>query len=806
MFSYFYDTNQVGNKIRIYCWKDVVFLHNPGAFDRDGDSLSYRLSTPKQFFDREVDVYKEPIDPKFYDNFSQGNEAQDGRPTFSIDAANGNLMWDAPGAPGEYNIAFIVDEWRFISEEWFLLGSVTRDMQIIIEDTDNNPPEIIEPPELCVEAGTLINEIVTATDPDGDPVKIEGFGGPFQQESNSATLDPIPDYRASPTNVSFIWQTNCELVRNRPYEVQLKATDLPDLGPKLVDFKTWLITIVAPAPTGLAATILPQRRIQLDWDNYSCGAADKMQIWRRVESYDFTAEECVVGLPPEAGYQLIDTVGMNVATYVDENGGMGLAPGANYCYRIVAVFPEPTGGKSYASNEACQELLITAPVILEVDVEKTDQTEGQIFIGWQEPTDLDPILYPPDQFEYEIIRYKGPSGLVDPDTLQSGMVVKNYTDSGLDTESDAFHYVINAYNGGTFVDSSFPASSVWLDATASATTIKLAWSSMVPWSNVVLSHPYHLIYRDNVIDFEEEVMVLIDSVNVAGLGQKYSDDGRFNEEPLDDKITYTYFVETKGSYGNENIKSPLINKSQEIKAQPDDEIAPCPPISFRLDDNFDCEAFLSDKPCSFSAFTNQLFWESKTEDGCDDDVRSFNVYFSKDGDETVPFEFLANVTIPEYLHDIDISSFKGCYKISAVDRSGNESQLSEKVCNDNCPNYVLPNAFSPNGDNINDTFTPYTDVINNKPVPGFDFSNCPRFVQKVEFKVFDRAGGVLFDFNSARSGGEKINNVLINWDGNTNGGKILPAGTYFYGADVTFNVLDRAKSIQNYKGWVQIVK
>ena len=44
--------------------------------------------------------------------------------------------------------------------EWFKLGHVTRDMQVIIEESDNQRPtiEILDP--ICVEAGTLIKDTV----------------------------------------------------------------------------------------------------------------------------------------------------------------------------------------------------------------------------------------------------------------------------------------------------------------------------------------------------------------------------------------------------------------------------------------------------------------------------------------------------------------------------------------------------------------------------------------------------------------------------------------------------------------------
>ena len=50
------------------------------------------------------------------------------------------------------------------------MGSVVRDMQIIIDDCDNARPELDIPDDLCVEAGDNIQEEILATDADGDPV------------------------------------------------------------------------------------------------------------------------------------------------------------------------------------------------------------------------------------------------------------------------------------------------------------------------------------------------------------------------------------------------------------------------------------------------------------------------------------------------------------------------------------------------------------------------------------------------------------------------------------------------------------
>ena len=147
-----------------------------------------------------------------------------------------------------------------------------------------------------------------------------------------------------------------------------------------------------------------------------------------------------------------------------------------------------------------------------------------------------------------------------------------------------------------------------------------------------------------------------------------------------------------------------------------------------------------------------------------------------------------------------LNSFKGCYRISAVDRSMNESSRTEALCIDNCPNFRLPNVFTPNGDGFNDYFTPYYNS-GDQVVGSFDNENCPRFVLDVQFEVFDRQGKRVFNLADADEP-----SFLINWDGRTNHGAELPSGTYFYVAKVTFDVLEISEAEREYRGWVQLMR
>jgi hypothetical protein len=774
------------------------YLHNPAAYDPDGDSLSYHLVVPLQNINLSVGNYRYPNAPQFYVDFQNAREEGPGTPIFEIDAITGDITWDAPGLLGEYNFAFIVREWRKINGKWLELGYVTRDMQVIIEESDNKRPEVIPPPDLCVEAGTVISEIIQGTDPERHKVKLEAYGGPFEVPSSPAVFSPDPPiYQNVTANLRFDWRTNCSHVRERPYDIQLKATDLPPTGPKLVDFATWNITVVGPAPKNVTSQPLVGRAVEINWNSYSCANAQKIEIWRRVDSYSFTPGGCVVGIPDGSGYELIGEVDRRQTKYTDTNNGLGLNPGAKYCYRLVASFPLPNGGTSYASTEVCELVEANSPVITNVTIDETSNDEGQITVKWTPPFELDINLFPPP-YAYQVVQFQSNNGtgIKNIFPIQSDTV---FVDTGINTRDRVWSYMVRLFdNTGVQIDSSAVASSVRLEIVSEENEIKLSWQANVPWTNLSQRFPIHFIYRNNVNPAFPDRLELIDEVVVTVNGFSYTDDGSFNNQPLRDEIEYCYYVTMQGTYGNPSIKEPLLNSSQIICGQTNDMIPPCPPISFRLDNAFDCLSYLESVSCNFRNFENKILWELDESDICKEDVRSFNIYFSETGEEN-SYSKIATTEVNEFLHG-NIASFKGCYRISSVDRSGNESELSEPVCNDNCPFFRLPNVFTPNNDGKNDVFTPY---YSDGSIPNFDLSLCPRFVERVVFKVYDRTGNEIYTYDSNE---DFENGIFINWRGNTNSGRILESGTYYYLAEVTFDVLDPANAKKELKGWVQLIK
>ena len=788
----------------------VAWFHNPGATDADGDSLSYQLVIP--FRDRNTTVvnYRDPAHASFYTNFPQGNEDGTGPPSFRINPLYGTLTWDSPGTIGEYNIAFIVVEWRRINGTRIPIGFVRRDMQIIVDDCDNERPELEIPEDVCVEAGSVLNATVFGFDPDGDSVKIEAYSEILQLAPAQfpATVDPFPArYARQPAQLRFEWQTDCSHVKDQPYQVVFKITDKSPTGSRLVTFKTWLITVVGPQPEWVSATTnLETRAANLQWDPYGCANAQEIQIWRRVDSFAFEPDSCQTGMPDELGYTLINTVNASSSSYIDDNGGKGLASGAQYCYRLVAVFPLPKGGESYVSEEICLDpILADKAVITQVTVDHTDEDEGRITIQWMPPFEADPTQFPPP-YTYQVVRANNFTGDENPAVVGATPDLR-FTDAGLNTERTAYNYRVIAIDSeGKHLDPSAAASSVRAEAESRLSSIELTWHAVVPWSNQRQSEPNrHLVYRGPEGASIDE-LVLIDSVDVALSGFTYIDEG-----PLDESSVYCYRIMTRGAYGNPQIPEPLLNFSQIICAQPGDTIAPCKPLTPVADHPVDCARYLNEtETCENNIFSNTIRW-TRTQDDCKNDVFYYKIWVTSSATgeyRELPLQLFDTVYV-----DQNLGSFARCYRIQAVDRSGNISELSDPICFDNCPYYELPNFFSPNNDNCNDLFSAYAESnrspTGEMPVTGMPCSElgpevtrkCARFVEKVYLRVYNRWGKEVYNYES---GGERT--IYVDWDGRGLDGHELSSGVYYYVADVTFDSVYPQNRQQVIKGWVQLIR
>ena len=685
------------------------FIYNPSAFDIDGDSLSYRLVNCKGDGGLDVNGYTFPAASS----------------VFSLDAYTGDLFWDSPIQVGEYNVAFLIEEWR----HGVLIGSVTVDMQILVAPCDNRPPEIEPLKDYCVLAGTTVNFIVRATDPDmGDVVTLTATGGPFKVTPSA--IFPQPSHGTNSVQSYFSWQTHCSHVRKNPYTVTFKAQD-NSLPVNLIDIKNVFIRVVAPAPDNLTATALNDA-IDLSWDKSICTNAAGYKIYRRQGFYGFVPDSCETGVPSYTGYTLIATLNdVNDTSFVDDNNGAGLPQGHKYCYMVTAWFND--GAESYASDEVCQELPHTAPIITHVSVNHTDPQNGAIYIAWAPPTSLDSAVHT-GPFKYYVYRSPGQSlsQAVLIDSLFS-ISDTSYTDTMLNTVAQTYTYQVELYNNAPSnifkIGGSEPASSVYLSSYGTNQTVQLSWDYKVPWDNYA-----YAIFRQNpqTLDF--------DSIGIAYNNFYYDDTDLVNGKE------YCYLVKAKGRYSGSHTHDPLINYSQIICDIPIDTIPPCPP---KLTLTTDCD-FLS----------NFLQWHT-IADECFEDVTSYRIYYALTGsDDLQLIHVIDNVEDTTFLHQ-NLPTIAGCYAVTALDSFMNESVFSNIICVDidSCDLYRLPNVFTPDGDGYNDLFIPFP----------YDF------VEKIDLKIYNRWGGLVFETQDPD----------INWDGrNMFTNEHSSQGAYFYVCEV----------------------
>ncbi len=635
-----------------------VFIHNPAAYDPDGDSLSYALTVCTRDDGKAIENYSLP-------------PASD---SIWVNPITGDLVWDTPSDTGTFNVAMEIQEWRNGKK----IGVVVRDMQIEVFSTDNKPPVNSPLFDYCVEAGDTINFLFSATDINGDTLSLKATSGVF-------TLAPCPaqfikfDSTIGYASARFFWIPCHESVRNQAYDVIFKSDDYNTI--KLSDIDNMKIKVLGPPPRLLNA--VPEgKTIRLIWSDYETDAIAGFSIYRREGASTFMPDSCTAGLPSSTGFVKVGYIGgSTTTTFSDSDNDKDLQFGKEYTYRIVAVYPN--GTESKASNEITSTLVSGVPVIKNVSVTKTDASDGSIYISWKKPDHLDTIPGVREgPYKYLIFRANGISGteyLPIDSIFTSDLNDTVFVDNTINTELRGYIYRIELWKNKP--DSIFSigepayASSVFLEISPGDRKARFVINRNVPWINT--SYDF---FRYN------EATMQFDSVGTTN-------QLTFVDYGLENGVQYCYLVKSKGSYLAEDMPKNLVNFSQEVCITPIDNEPPCPPVVNVLSQ---CDSLY-----------NTVTWTiGNTE--CFDDVAGYYIYYRMISDETLQLvNTITDKNVFSFIHEPG-EIIAGCYAVSAFDLIGNEGDKSETVCIDSCNFYEIPNVFTPNGDDINDRLTAKT--------------------------------------------------------------------------------------------------
>lgn len=734
------------------------WTHNPGAYDPDGDSLSYSLIPNRQY---EPPNFPAPVPVANYQFPDQYGGS------FTIDPETGLILWDACQQVGIYNIAILIEEWR----DGVKIGEVVRDMAIFVEPCENDPPDILAITDTCVKPGDFLTFDVGVTDPDEeDSVYFylnnggQGNNGPFAVLTDPAEFtsnfgDPVVDIPA-PLEFwegEFSWNVTCSHLREAFYQVDFYAHDdiIHDLSAPfaltLADHHSVKIRVRPDAVDSVFATP-GSKQIQLEWTPNPCPTALGYEVYRSFGPTDLETDTTCCELDNlQANYEQIAYVeGWENTSYLDDNNGEGLRYANQYCYRIVTVFEG--GLRSCPSPDTCIRIDRDFVLMTNDSVSFTDPAQGSIFVSWSTPDSIDTVFFPPP-YTYELYR-RPQGGAFQAIATNIDFTDTTFTDTDLNTQNESYEYQVAVFDAdGDEVEparSNIP-SSIFLSTAPAHQAVNLSWSETVPWIN-----DYYEVYMSVG---PGGPYARVDSVPGTGAGTHATTIGG-----LENGTEYCFFIRSFGSYNDSTVKTPIINDSQIACEVPRDTVAPCLPGEDTLARSLsaDCENLLVE------------FNLTVSEDTCAADFDRYAIYYSRDSLGTYElFHQFNGPTDTNFVYDGSaFGSIAGCYRFTALDSLDNESDFSRPFCIDNCPIILLTNVFTPNGDGINDFLTP-------KEV---------RSVAYIDVAIFDRWGTAM----QAKTRFERPTVSTRLWDGSSANGEDANEGVYFYVIEYKLDQLNAA--------------
>lgn len=737
-----------------YAFSGFPFTHNPAAFDPDGDSLVYSLIPPYADPKNPVNGYTSPDAPQH--ELRKPN-------TLTIDRFTGQLTWENAQAIGTYNVAILIEEFR----DGKKIGSQMRDMQIIVTDLNNEPPILNAILDTCVYAGDTLRIPISVKENDPNQVvRMRGFGLPFQ--NGDADLNPKLFNSVLDDTTFLEWVVNCDYSQRSKYILSIKAED---------DFTVSGTPFYGTATHAIAITVLPPP-ILIDsvktmgsgnavfiQENYPCILANKLNSYSvyRKESCDTLTLPCfnssdLIGFSRVLTFDFYPSPVFGTSPIIDETAENGV----EYTYVVVAEFSDTTivglPIQAFTSSTSSRKCIITSknmPYITQVDVTRTGAINGAIQVAWQNPvfSKLDTNLHP-FPYQYQLMQNSGLMVYAYSSEDSLNLNKNEFEIEGINTRQRQFTYQVLLRDANdNIITKSELATSSFLSLNQIPNQVQLNWTLNYPWNS-----DSSRVLRD-VVEFSE---------GGQDLGVTQTD--RFFDTEINKENQLCYLIVNYGSYSSPEIDG-LVNRSQSVCVSIDTLFNKCPPkLTVR---NF-CNPLGESIP-EENADINFLNWDYP--DSCAL-ISDFIIYV---GNSSTLIDEEVGTSVNNVFEHTAGSGSEVCYQVAARYPDNTIGPKSNVFCTEICPDYTLPNTFSPNGDGIYDIYTPQ-----------LPFS----LVSRVDFKVFDQYGNLVY----------QTDNPMINWDGTSASGKPMPVGAYFYQCRIYGQGFVGEVELDQLKGYINLLR
>lgn len=319
------------NNFPTYICNNDQFFYDHKAFDKDGDSLVYRLITPFTAGSPETpfpDAAAPPYEPITWAQGYGGTNFLDGSPPLTINSSTGELSV-RPRQIGQYVFGISVTEYR----NGVRISQTRRDIQInIIPCPINFPPAIIRPTVGNISGDTLtfiksrgacfdflIEDINgEGIDPDNLSITVSGalIDGNHGAEIRGGS-------GLSPQTLSLCWAPSCELGGLADNKIVIRVEDENNCpSPNIVTDTLYVQVLDGPllTPNLKCFSFTPDGNGLVSWDTLGFG-----------EDRDFLS--FILLRNDGSGWEEIATIdNPNATTFIDED--VDKNSGKTYCYQL----------------------------------------------------------------------------------------------------------------------------------------------------------------------------------------------------------------------------------------------------------------------------------------------------------------------------------------------------------------------------------------------------------------------------------------------------------------------------------------